>query len=696
MSEKYKTTFRGYLVDNHSPDPPIVTLEKLNPEEFERFFEIANINQFMLYCKDHWGNSYYDTKIGKIHGGLKEDWVAKVVPILRKHGIEFTAYYCFEYDTYAPKAHPEWSTRQANGEPLICGSGTNSTRIHWGMPCYETGYREYILGQLQEIVENYHPDSLFIDIFGKSLCYCDCCKDRFKKKYGYDLPETEQGLLENNQDVVQFLDDQAEEMLDEMKQKMKAIDPTLAISVNFASHYPKKFRDKLDYIFTEPWAGNWLSGAYARDTSNRKYPQLGPGDVSAVYNYRPDTVYQLAAAEIAAQNCRVFMYSEPMHYDGTLEFTEAEKIGKAYREVEKFEKYLPDRKVAADIAIVQSDEADSLIVKHPIIARSIARAKEGGMHRQALLGAMKLCDGSKYTWQVVPEQELDFERMTAYRMILLPNLFYISEKMKESLTRYVKGGGCILTAGETGLYDETGRMLDDFALAELVGGKFLKKNEEYAMNDWSAFIIPADDSVWKYCDRTTPPISRYSINAESTGANILGTFRDPATALTDTTWVNWGCPPPGKATYRPAILENSFGKGRVMQCCFDFFGMAAEEFHWTNGFFEGVLKKYIEPSIYLDTPYKNVLEFTCYDREREKELIFHELSAMARLADGDTPSIPGGMLSLCFHDREILEVSKVYPEEKKIKFQKNGEICTVELEPLEIHSIYRIQYKEKP
>ena len=64
----------------------------------------------------------------------------------------------------------------------------------------------------------------------------------------------------------------------------------------------------------------------------------------------------------------------------------------------------------ADIAIVQRDTADSLIVRHPIIARSIARAKEGGMHRKALLGAMKLCDASKYTWQVVPEFELDYRK----------------------------------------------------------------------------------------------------------------------------------------------------------------------------------------------------------------------------------------------------------------------------------------------
>ena len=107
----------------------------------------------MIYCKDHWGNSYYDTKIGKIHGGLKQDWIRQLIPVLRKHDIEFTAYYCFEYDSYAPMAHPEWSTVKKDGTPLVCGSDHVDTRAHWGIPCYETGYRQYILGQLREIIQ---------------------------------------------------------------------------------------------------------------------------------------------------------------------------------------------------------------------------------------------------------------------------------------------------------------------------------------------------------------------------------------------------------------------------------------------------------------------------------------------------------------------------------------------------------------
>ena len=407
MSEKFKHTYRGYLVDHHSPDPPTVTLEHLDPLEWEAFFKEANINSYMLYCKDHWGNSYYNTKVGRKHPGLGDrDFVAEMVPVLRRNNIEFIAYYCFEYDSYAPKAHPEWSVLTADGQPHLCGMPTNSNNARWGIPCLHTEYRQYALGQLKEIVENYHPDSLFIDIFGMTLCYCPTCRALYRERFGYDIPETPEGLLEHNNDVVRYLDDEAERMLDDVRALLHAIDPTLAITVNFSSHYPKRTRDKLDYMFTEPWAGNWLSGAYARDTSDGKPVQLGPGNVSQVYNYQPESIYELATAEIAAQGCRVFLYSESMHQDGTLDFSEAKRVGKAYREVEKFEQYLTDRTVQADIAIVQSDLADTLRVTEPVQLRCIGRALVSGRHRKALLGAMQLCDNSKHTWCIVPELEL--------------------------------------------------------------------------------------------------------------------------------------------------------------------------------------------------------------------------------------------------------------------------------------------------
>lgn len=690
MSDKYKYTYRGYLVDNHSPNPPVVTLENLSAAEWERFIQEAHINQLSFYCKDHWGYSYYDTEIGCKHGALKErDWVAEIVPVLKKNNIEFTAYYCFEYDSYAPEAHPEWSVLTKDGVPLKCGMPTNSSNAKWGIPCMHTGYRDYALGQLKEIVEKYHPDSLFIDIFGMTLCYCPTCRAKYRDRFGYDIPETDEDMIAKNADLTAYLDDEAEKLLDEVRQCVKSIDADLPVSINFSAHYPKRVRDKLDYMFTEPWAGNWLSGAYTRDTSGGKPAQLGPGNVSQVYNYQPDTIYELAAAEIAAQGCRVFLYSEPMHQDGTLDFAEAQRVGKAYREVEKFEEYLTDRKHYADIAIVQSDIADTLHVKQPIQIRCVSRAKVSGMHRQALLGAMQLCDYSKRSWCVVPELELSYERMCTYKMIILPNLYYINERLEEDLRRYVEQGGRLLISGESGICGSDGKNLEDFALADLMGCHFVSKDETYRKNNWCAYILQSEDDVWKYATKTMPPIGEYILRTTADGGRSLGEFMDPAVLLTDTTWVNWGNPMPGPMSGATAIYENDFGKGVVLTMCFDLCTMASTDFIWTRDFFRGITEKYVQEGVVLNTEYMNSLEYSCY--VRGNDLILHELSAMPRLTGGDAPEIPGGVFHI---DRALGKVKKaeqIYPEKCALDVKHTETGADIELLPLRIHAVYAIE-----
>lgn len=691
MSDAFKSTFRGYLIDHHSPDPPIVTLKNLDPSAYERFFEEAHIDQLMLYCKDHWGSSYYSTNVGRKHPGLgSRDWVAELIPILRAHQIEFTAYYCFEYDSFAPSAHPEWSVLTAEGAPLRCGMPTNSCNARWGIPCLHTGYREYVLNQLREIVSSYHPDSLFIDIFGMTLCYCQTCRQLYRTRFGYEMPETEAARLAHNLDVVTYLDEEADRMLDDVRQALLEIDPTLAITINFSSHYPKKMRDKLDYLFTEPWAGTWLSGAYARDTSGGKPFQLGPGDISQVYNYQPDTIYELAAAEIAAQNSRVFLYSESMHFDGSLDMEEAKKVGKAYSEIEKFQPYLSNRTVHADIAIVQSDNADALRATEPVHVRCVGRALVSGPHRQAILGAMTLCDRSMKTWCVVPEAELSLEKMVSFQLIILPNLFCISDRLAADLRQYVRQGGCLLLSGESGLYDSAGQPLPDFALADLMGCHFKEKDETFRRNEWCAYVEQTDDPVWASSAKTTPPVGPYILRTAPDGGRALGHFLDPAVLLTEETWVNWGNPLPGHPNGQTALYEHAVGNGTVLTACFDFCSMAGKDYIWTRSFFCDLLARYISPSVTLETPNAGSLEFTCYVRGRE--LLIHELSALARLTGGDTPVLPGGILRIADSFCRIACAEQVYPEQKQLPclHDANHGYTEIELPSIRLHNLYRL------
>ncbi len=698
MSGLYQTSFRGYLIDHHSPAPPAVTLEHLDVNEYRAFFRTADINNLMLYCKDHWGYSYYDTAVGTRHPGLKTDWVAAVSQVLREEGIEFNAYYCLEYDTLAPQLHPEWSIRDAGGEAV----SLKGRMAKWGMPCYETGYRAYVLAQLAEIVEKYHPDSLFLDIFGKSLCYCPSCRAKFQAQFGYPLPsEVKEGqdeyhaldFGEAGRDVNLFLENCASDMLDDVLKTVKAIDPTLKVTINFAALYPEKIRRKLDYQFTEPWAGNWLSAAYSRDTAKGGFPQLGPGDVSEVYNYRHQNIYTLAASQIAAAGCRVFLYSGSQHVDGTLEHEEAKRIGKAYQEVARFESYLSNRELLADIAIIQSDLTSTAKAGNRVIMNAIGRCKQSDAHREAILGAMKCCDAANISWTVLPEREIT-KGLSAYKMVILAGLYHVSPELAEALRAFVQEGGTVLADGECGLYETDGQLRKNFVLADMLGVDFVRPLNTYAAAAWGGYIKPEAHPIWTHTPDTFPPVGPVQTGVAVTTAETLGQFVFPTVPLTETTWVNWWCPPPATAPSEfPAILENRMGKGRVLYLTYEFFRERNQVFYLSQGIFDGIIGHLLPtPSISLVSDIPETVGFMAY--RRGNELIVHNLSHLAEKTGGDAPPVKGGTLRLSASQFAVADARVVFPESQTLPVRKVADWFEIELPMVEIHQLVVITLKD--
>jgi len=727
MSGLYQTSFRGYLIDHHSPAPPAVTLEHLDVEEYREFFRAADINNLMLYCKDHWGYSYYNTSVGTMHPALKQDWVGTVSRVLREEGIEFNAYYCLEYDTLAPKLHPEWSIRDAKGDAV----SLKGRMAKWGMPCYETGYRSYVLAQLAEIVRNYHPDSLFLDIFGKSLCYCPACRAKFQSQFGYALPmdfkesQDEFHALdfgEAGRDVNLFLENCASDMLDDVLNTVKRIVPTLKVTINFAALYPEKIRRKLDYQFTEPWAGNWLSAAYSRDTAKGGFPQLGPGDVSEVYNYRHQNIYTLAAAQIAAAGCRVFLYSGSQHVDGTLEHEEAQRIGKAYQEVARFESYLSNRKLVADVAIIQSDLSSTAKAGNRVVMNAIGRCKQSDSHREAILGAMKCCDAANVAWTVLPEREIadgvmteaangvqteaaagtirksttgnGLKNLSAYRVVILAGLYHVSPELAEALRAYVRQGGTVVADGECGLYEADGRLCSNFALSDLLGCDYGRTLDEYAAAEWGGYIKPEEHPIWSFTPDTLPPVGSTQIGVTATTAVSLGQVVPPTVALTEKTWVNWWCPPPAVSPSEfPAVLENRIGTGRVLYLAYDFFRGRNKGFHLTQSIFDGIMSHLLpNPSIRLISDIPETVGFMAYRRKRE--LIVHNLSNLAEKTGGDAPPVKGGTLRLAASVFPVANARVVFPECCTLPFRIMDGWVEFELPMVEIHQIIVIALED--
>ena len=673
MSEKFKNTKRCYLIDHHSPQPPIVPLGHMDIEEYDHFFETANIDSLMVYCKDHWGVTYYDSKVpgAQKHAGVKGDWIRTVRDKTAERGIEFVAYYCIEYDEGAARRFPEWRVRKADGTPLI----RDDLYAKWSLMCYQTGYREYALSQLEEIISNYHPDSLFLDIFGASLCYCDTCRKKFKNRFGYMLPESQADIQAHKNDITTFLDDNAADFYDELSGRLKAIDPTLAITINFACHYPKYIRDKLDYQYSEPLLkDNWFSSAYARDTAVGMYPMLAPGEASAVYNYDKATQYICDLSSIAAQGCRVGMYSGSQHIDGTLEHEESRRLGAVFHELKTLASYLTQtRRPVRSVGIVQSD-ASKAAGPDAFQADAIIRMKRHSPHTDAILGAMIACEQAKVPYTVLPVDSITDQLLSDYDLILLPEVYVTTPELLATLKTYAEKGGKLIISGKTGL---SGASVD-----ELTGTTFVSVHDEYAQNDWSAYIKAADPAQFKgLLSCTTPPVSEFFIETRPETAKTLATFALPSVACSPTEWINWWSPPPAvEASDIPAVTINTIGKGQVIRLAFDYFTMSQREtYRDTPDFFRDLLRILdITPVVKNVTDIPDILRTAFFEEEDCYQI--HQISTIANRYHGQTLPVSGGKLVFT---EAISAAELVYPTKQTLTVTKTDNGWEVELPTFE-------------
>jgi len=152
--------------------------------------------------------------------------------------------------------------------------------------------------------------------------------------------------------------------------------------------------------------------------------------------------------------------------------------------------------------------------------------------------------------------------------------------------------------------------------------------------------------------------------------------------LTDTTWVNWGCPPPKDSKYGSPAVACCDGHYYI---AFEYFRMIVKSDYMNISLMEGILAQVIEkPTIRLLADSHGALSIAAY--RRGNGYIVHELSHLAEKLDGAAPEIAGGKLLV-----NLPHASKAtlrYPQVKPLPIGPGG---IVELPPLKIHQIIELE-----
>ena len=149
--------------------------------EWVEQFTRAGITDILFYSKFHDGFCTFNSK----HREIQPDrnYLGELMEATKGTELTVSVYYSSGIDTHTGQAHPDWACRDFDGAPLH----SSFSDIIFYNCCFNSGYRDFMLAQIKELVEDYGVAGVWYDLFtfprnkkyNYATCYCSECQKKF-------------------------------------------------------------------------------------------------------------------------------------------------------------------------------------------------------------------------------------------------------------------------------------------------------------------------------------------------------------------------------------------------------------------------------------------------------------------------------------------------------------------------------------
>jgi len=120
------------------------------------------------------------------------DLLKEIISECHNKSIKVIARFDFsKTDDYVFQEKPQWFVRDSEKKPRIYGRDRMGDWSLLLSTCINAGYRneELAVPVVNEVLEMYEIDGIFLNAPHYEVCHCDTCKSKYFKKYGKKLPE---------------------------------------------------------------------------------------------------------------------------------------------------------------------------------------------------------------------------------------------------------------------------------------------------------------------------------------------------------------------------------------------------------------------------------------------------------------------------------------------------------------------------
>jgi len=526
----------------------------------------------IFHAKNAHGNCLYPTKVGVVNRGMGgRDIFGEVCDRAKRMGLQFIAYYNVILSFELARTHPEWQQVDQHGNRLLF--------VHYPSMCMSND--EFILhvsNQMEEIARGYDIDGFFLDLqyFDHRGCYCGSCQRKFKARYGYSLSPANLVTPHARLDFVDFKILMREQSMRAWQVRCEHAKPGLLWMWNHAGD-PRFAARNLDRHATlmsgEAHPPEYLTAdlrAGLMQATSAPFVLMMPesqgswGDWTVTTAPTLKGLSALAIARGGALNVNHVPY--PC----------GDYAGKVAR---------PVWDVTAETLAWVKEREPWCTGKQPVPICACPISETNIKLFQALGGV----PGTPY-WddhlatiaslhQLLSELHIPLgffyeedapSRMHDYELVVLPNLLHVSDAFAHELRTFVEQGGRLLATYQTSLLDPAGNRLPNFSLADLFGVDFHAESP-YSVSYLDRLdpcfrgAVPDMPLLIKDFDRGENPSNHALYCALRPGARPLGYLSDPVieSDFESERFIYHDHCPPGRCTEYPAIVVNSYGRGRV-------------------------------------------------------------------------------------------------------------------------------------
>lgn len=572
----YQSRFRRHLCDMHIEDWNETFLSQFSPKAYLENLKRAHINNAMLYYQSHVGLCYYPTQTGVMHKALigREHLMRDLVDLCHQNDIRVTGYYSLNYNSVEHDRHPSWrmlhpdgtSNRSRGADDAHALSFASLKAGRYGLCCPNNlDYRAFVYAQIDEMLAYFDSDALFFDMpFWPHTCYCDCCKARWAKEVGGEMPVSPAPGTADYDRLTERKYAWMGEWALAVTAYVKARRPELPVEHNYASGIASDSSNGCgeEVCFASDYAGGDLYGGmlehsftckfYLNATRNQPFEYMfsrcKPALRMHTLTKSPDEMKTSVAVTSAHHGATLVIDAiDPI---GTMDARVYERIGDMFDFEMPYEPYFRGSMVE-DVGIYYGIRSKTSPFGDGYSSKSCAVSVANTLQRRHIPFGVT---GS-------------YHDISRYGVLIAPMLSALEAGDNARLIRYVHDGGILYLSGG-----------GNRALIEsLLGGRITGKTPTDKI-----YLAPACEyqPLFGWFNEKYPlPFEGFAPVIEGVNdAQVIATLTLPYTNADDARYASIHSDPPGIATKTPMILIKKVGKGTLIWSAAPLEGVAFDDY----------------------------------------------------------------------------------------------------------------------